>query len=231
VFCSSQRRDHCVTMFEIHALPDDSDAAIMAAVQAGESQRFAVIVRRYRGPMLRVARSRLGCEDRAEEVVQETLLAALRWCGSYDVRRGFRTWLWTILLNQCRREAGRRRRSARVRPWTDHVDPSATATQPGESIPADDPSPLARLLAKERAELLDAFLARLSVTQADALRLRFFAGLTFDEIASATGCSLATAKNRVRGGLVRMSEMIGGQLDTAGRSKPGRQAPADDTQP
>ena len=37
--------------------------------------------------------------------------------------------------------------------------------------------------------------------QADALRLRFFAGLKFHEIADTMSCSLSAAKNRVRTGL------------------------------
>jgi RNA polymerase sigma-70 factor (ECF subfamily) len=44
--------------------------------------------------------------------------------------------------------------------------------------------------------------------QADALRLRFFGGLKFEEIAGAMQCSLSTAKNRVRWGLERMAELV-----------------------
>jgi RNA polymerase sigma-70 factor (ECF subfamily) len=44
--------------------------------------------------------------------------------------------------------------------------------------------------------------------QADALRLRFFGGLKFHEIAEAMPCSLTSAKNRVRWGLLRMAEML-----------------------
>ena len=51
-------------------------------------------------------------------------------------------------------------------------------------------------------------LARLSAVQGEALRLRFFAGLTFPEIAQRMQCSLGTAKNRVRWGLLRLSQWI-----------------------
>jgi RNA polymerase sigma-70 factor (ECF subfamily) len=74
------------------------------------------------------------------------------------------------------------------------------------------------LLAKERAAQLEALLARLSLAQADALRLRFFGGLKFQEIADTMQCSLNTAKNRVRDGLARMAEM----LETAGAQRSDR---------
>jgi RNA polymerase sigma factor (sigma-70 family) len=65
---------------------------------------------------------------------------------------------------------------------------------------------------KERAALLDELLARLTPAQADALRLRFFADLKFQEIADTMGCSLLTAKNRVRSGLLRLAELAPREL-------------------
>jgi DNA-directed RNA polymerase specialized sigma24 family protein len=44
--------------------------------------------------------------------------------------------------------------------------------------------------------------------QADALRLRFFGGLTFAEIAAAMQCSEPGAKNRVKTGLMTLSKWL-----------------------
>ncbi|MEZ6109344.1 MAG: sigma factor [Pirellulaceae bacterium] len=70
---------------------------------SGESERFGELVRRYEGALRRLAISRGLTTDSADEVVQETFLAAFRYLAGYDERYGFRTWLWTILFNQCRR--------------------------------------------------------------------------------------------------------------------------------
>jgi RNA polymerase sigma-70 factor, ECF subfamily len=193
---------------------EQSDAALMRCAQDGRgdsvaADAFAEIAKRYHGPLLRVARSRLIREDWAEEAVQETLMAALRSRHTYDASRGFRTWLWTILLNQCTAVRRRQNRAGRVANWTDRGDP---AQQPAASIdehalePGD--SPLAALLFKERAEHLDRLLEQLGEPQADALRLRFFAALKFQEIADAMNCSLLTAKNRVKAGLIKLSELL-----------------------
>jgi RNA polymerase sigma-70 factor (ECF subfamily) len=188
---------------------EQSDAALMRCAQDGRDGAFAEIARRYHGPLFRVARSRLVREDWAEEAVQETLMAALRSRHTYDASRGFRTWLWTILLNQCTAVRRRQIRAGRVANWTDRGEPTNEtkasieehAVEPGES-------PLAALLFKERAERLDQLLAELGEPQADALRLRFFAALKFQEIADAMNCSLLTAKNRVKAGLLRLAEML-----------------------
>ncbi|MGE0756687.1 MAG: RNA polymerase sigma factor, partial [Pirellulaceae bacterium] len=63
--------------------------------------------------------------------------------------------------------------------------------------------------AREQTQLIDELLRRLPEPQADALRLRFFGGLTFPEIAAAMDCGLTTAKNRVRAGLTTLAEWLG----------------------
>jgi RNA polymerase sigma-70 factor (ECF subfamily) len=134
--------------------------------------------------------------------VQEALLAAFRFAKSYDERYGFRTWLWTILLNQCRAHQQRLGRRAQFEVQGDNAD--AASPEPACS----QPGPLTLLLARERRQQLERLLGQLSAAQADALRLRFFGGLKFEEIAAATGCSLSTAKNRVRWGLLRLSALV-----------------------
>ena len=85
----------------------DTDAELMRRANSDDSAAFAELVRRYRPALVRVASSRLGMPEGAEDVVQETFLAAFKSRRTFDERFGFRTWLWTILLNQCRRYAGR----------------------------------------------------------------------------------------------------------------------------
>jgi RNA polymerase sigma-70 factor (ECF subfamily) len=174
----------------------------MARVRQGETELFAELVRRYQGPLRRVARSRLGRADWADDVVQDTFLAAFKSHATYDPRYSFRTWLWTILLNQCHGHYQRRQRRVPVEPLGD------ARSEPATDAAGDLGTPLAQLLAKERSAQLEAMLARLPLPQADALRLRFFGGLKFHEIADTMQCSLNTAKNRVRLGLVRLAQMI-----------------------
>ncbi len=194
-----------------------SDQQVLAQVVAGRSDLFAELVRRYQRALVRVARGRLGRDDWAEEVVQETFLAAFKSCRSYDERYGFRTWLWTILLNQCRAHYQRRARGPHVEPWSAAAD---------AGIPADgSATPLELLLAKEQTARIEALLTQLSAAQAEALRLRFYGGLKFHEIAQVMDCSLNTAKNQVRWGLLRMADLVRAAATAdpraAGPSAPG----------
>jgi RNA polymerase sigma-70 factor, ECF subfamily len=178
--------------------PDAPDGLLIAAALAGDEQAFAHLVRRYQGPLAKAATSRLGRRELAEEAVQETFLCAHRWLSTYDSRFSFRTWLWTILLNQCSRQAKHEAKFQR----------SAAPTSPAMDIEQSHPLPLDQLLARENCELVAELLARLPDVQADALRLRFFGSLTFPEIAAAMGCSEAGAKHRVKAGLLKLSQYL-----------------------
>ena len=187
-----------------------TDGVLIAATLAGEEEAFGVLVTRYGAALAKSAYSRLGQRELAEEVVQEALLCAHRWLSTYDSRYSFRTWLWTILLNQCARQG---KREARHRS-TFHDNSSALAVIPhdeAETTTAIDPSqhsPLHHLVAREACEQLHAMLSRLPDSQADALRLRFFGELTFPEIASAMNCSEAGAKHRVKTGLIKLTQWM-----------------------
>jgi len=181
-----------------------TDAEIMEQVQSGQLALFDELVARYRGALLRVAVSKLGDEAWAEDVVQETFLAVYAARHSYKPEFAFRTWLWTILLNNCKKQWKRSQRKPRV------VSESALPTEVARSIsePTVSDSGLQGILLTERRELVHELLNRLSEVQADALRLRFFGGLQFDEISDSMGCSLSGAKRRVKTGLEALSRML-----------------------
>jgi RNA polymerase sigma-70 factor (ECF subfamily) len=190
---------------------DLDDVEIMRRVQAGQLDLFDELVHRYRGPLLNVAWSKLGDRAWAEDAVQETFLAAFTARATYNPRFAFRTWIWTILLNLCRRQWQRRETRPRERSLS-NLPPSEVA---GYHEPMTHDTALAQLLGTERRELVHRVLSRLPEAQADALRLRFFGGLQFSEIALAMGSSVSGAKQRVKHGLIELAEQLresGGDL-------------------
>ena len=207
------------------------DAALVSAILAGSKEAFVMLVERYQKPLRAAARSRLGRDDWADDVVQETFLCLLKWLGTYDARFNFRTWLWTVLLNQCTRHAQKQSRQ----PAGMLAGPDAAGERQSTAgyLTSGEASPVDALLDRERRGNLHALLGRLPQVQSDALRLRFFAGLKFQEIASAMDCSLTTAKTRVRLGLLQLSDWLReSQTDSSmpmgqsgGRSLEARGAP------
>ena len=185
------------------------DRELMQRVQNGQFALFDELVRRYRGPLQRVAADKLGDSGQAEDIVQETFLAVYASRHTYKPEFGFRTWLWTILLNLCRRELAKRKRRPRELA-TSAISPDFSARQSPE--PATAETGLTRVLQVERKQRLLDFLSKLSDVQADAIRLRFFGELKYREIAQTMSCSEITAKVRVRNGLTILSRLVNKEM-------------------
>ena len=176
----------------------------MRLVQNGQLEPFEELVRRYRAPLLRVAASKLGDATAAEDIVQEAFLAVFAACDTFNPAFSFRTWLWTILLNLCKRQLKRRSRQPGLPP----SDAARASSQTGLSEPIHHETGLIRALLHERNTRLRELLLTLPEVQSDAVRLRFFGGLKFQEIAEAMGCSLIAAKMRVKNGLLKLAETL-----------------------
>ena len=143
------------------------------------NERLALLsaqIARHSGYLLRYARSRVRDEHRAEEVVQETLLAALEALPSYDGRSALRTWLTGILIHKIHDGYRRSAREAEV----------AMDELPD---PVDWVTPDVRLHAKRLSEAFVSAVGALPARQADALLMREISGLESAEICGRMGIS------------------------------------------
>ena len=183
-----------------------TDVEIMIRVQAGETGLFAELVSRYQARLLRFARTKHRESAGAEDLVQETFLAAFQARHSYSTEFAFSTWIWTILLNLSRRAYARQiREQQRVEQLQERSR---------NSVESD--TGLQLLIDAEQKQQLHDWLDQLPQEQADALRLRFFGELPYEEIALAMESSISGAKRRVKNGLIRL-----GRLADPSSSPPG----------
>lgn len=177
-----------------------TDAEIMRDVQSGRDDCFEELAQRYRPRLQRAARSRFSNPAAADDAVQETLLAAYASRGTFNPRFAFSTWIWTIFLNVCRRATKKATREHEV------LCLAATGSRPPTDVGAGAHG-LWQLLEDERRGELHRLLDQLPEAEADALRLRFFGGLKFEDIAAAMECSVSATKVRVKRGLLRLADL------------------------
>ncbi len=160
-----------------------SDAEVVARVLGGDAEAFGILIRRYEPGLLRFATRMLGSPDAAADAVAESLVRAYRHLGKCRDLRRLRSWLYRITANRCRSAWDRRR--------------------PGE-IPLDEAPPVADAAdpwtALERGEqvaLVERALAALSPERREAFVLKHVEGMSYDEMAAATGARIPTLKMRV----------------------------------
>ena len=154
-------------------------------------------------PRLRAfAISLSGQGDRAEDLVQETLLRAIANINSFKPGTNMIAWLFTILRNQFRSEFRKRRREVEDADGS-YLDSLKAAPQQHSRL--------------EFKELFDA-LAKLPCGQREALILVGASGFSYDEAAAICGTAVGTIKSRVNRARERLAELL--VIDSAGKLGP-----------
>ena len=97
---------------------------LIAALRRRDEAAFEQLVDRYTASLLRLARTLVGSQAVAEEVVQETWLGVLQGIDRFEARSSFKTWLFRILVNRART---RGEREGRATPVSD--EPAVDATR------------------------------------------------------------------------------------------------------
>jgi RNA polymerase sigma-70 factor (ECF subfamily) len=180
----------------------ETDAHIVARLQAGDVDGLAAAYDTYGGLAFSVALRVVGDRQKAEDVTQDAFLKLWTHADAFELSRGsLRNWLLTMVRN--RAIDSLRGRGARERaevPLSD-FQPSQQAT--------DDPW---RAVAEEfEAEAVREALGKLPVEQRQVIELAYYAGYTQSEIAEVTRVPVGTVKGRTRLALEKLHSYLAGR--------------------
>src|SRR5919201_1541158 len=154
---------------------------LVEALRGGEEEAFVVMVDRYHGSLVRVARMYVRDPATAEEVAQETWLAVLNGIDRFEARSSVKTWLFRILTNRAKTRGEREARSIPFSSMSQDGDgPAAEADEPIELTPGTwrswEGDPEERLLAGEARELILETVETLPPAQRETITLRDIEG-------------------------------------------------------
>ena len=176
--------------------------------KAGDERAFATLVEPFRRELQLHCYRLLGSVQDAEDLVQETLLAAWRGLDGFEERASLRSWLYRIATNRSLnaiRDRGRRpARENTMRPSETRrvVEPSWLEPYPDSELPDPAPGPEARYEQREAIQLsFIVALQQLPAKQRAALVLRDVLGFHTGEAASileTTPQSVKAALQRAR---------------------------------
>jgi len=151
---------------------------LVARVALGDREAFAELYGAHAEPVARLCRRLLGSEQEAQDARSEVFLRAREGIASYDPRRAFRSWLLAIASHHCIDQLRRRALEGRL------FEPADLAE---DTLPESGPTPLGSALLRERRDQLLAALDTLAPRQRAPLVLRYFAELSYHEIAVLLG--------------------------------------------
>jgi RNA polymerase sigma-70 factor, ECF subfamily len=150
------------------------------------------------------AMSLCGKMDRADDLVQETLLRALTNIDSFEPGTNMSAWLFTILRNLFRSEYRKRRRE---------VEDGEGRLAESLKSPPDQQSHM-------EFEEFRVALAKLPPDQREALILVGASGFSYEEAAMICDCAVGTIKSRVNRARTRLAEQL--SIDSADDFGPDR---------
>lgn len=160
---------------------------------------FPELMRELQGGVYSGVRRMVPTGADAEDITQEVFIRAYRAMAGYPPERikqlNLSGWIWTIAVNLCRNAARTRSR----RPRTVELDRDTFDAGTGPEISA--------LEADENGRWADR-LGQLSPPQRTAVVLRHVVGLSYADIAEATGRVEGTVKADVHRGIAKLKELV-----------------------
>jgi RNA polymerase sigma-70 factor (ECF subfamily) len=141
----------------------------------------------HRDYLVRFARRRLSDAALAEDMVQDTLLAAIQGIDRFEAKASLRTWLTGILQRRIADGLRRRARGPRYAHETVASDPEEDETVPDAPEAIEWRDPPRALEGRQLMQALTRCLRELPPLGARLFHLREIDGLSHDEAAAAAG--------------------------------------------
>ena len=171
-------------------------------VRGGEADAWGVLYQELAPSVFRLCRRALPTRQDAEDATAEIFMKARLRLTQYDSQRPFRPWLYKLAANHCWDQLRRQRRQRE----TSELD--------GLSAESPEPGPLTQLLAEQNRRDVRSALARLSDRDRLAVVMRYYAELSYEEIAEVLGVT----SSLVGVLLLRARRRLRGMLDKEGRA-------------
>jgi len=183
---------------EVEKAIEPEDAVLIRQIRAGHTDLIEILIRKHSDRLYHIILQIVQSPAAAEDLLQDTWLLVIRNLHRFDPAYPFSPWVTRIAVNACRSHWRKEKlrnllKSGRIKP---EIKTSA-------SILASDVS-----REVEFKNLARSALKSLPQRLREIVVLRFYSGLTYEEIAEALKIPLGTAKSRLNFALMKMHEFI-----------------------
>ena len=172
-----------------------SDAALIQSIADGDKAALKLLYLRHRERIYRFVVRLSGSDSTADEAVNEVFLAVWRNAGKFEGKSQVATWLLAIARFKVLTES---RRQSEV-----PLDERAAALI---EDPADSPATCVEK--RQRSDLLQRCLGKLTPSHRDVINLIYYQGKKIEEVARSSGTPVATIKTRLHYARKRLADLL-----------------------
>jgi RNA polymerase sigma-70 factor (ECF subfamily) len=162
----------------------------LAECIAGNDEAITMLVRQYETGVFRLALSIVGDQAEANQITQETFIAALRALPSYQEKQSFKAWLYKIALNHSRSHLRKRKVLERLRTTLTSIFQVETQKQ---TLPEES------AIQNEKEAAIWNSLNELDERYRTVVILRYFHELSIAEISEILSVNEGTIHSRLYG--------------------------------
>jgi RNA polymerase sigma-70 factor (ECF subfamily) len=178
-----------------HPLSDrELDQQLVERVQHGDKQAFGLLVVKYQRKLHRLLARLVRDPAEIEDLAQETFIKAYRALASFRGESAFYTWLYRIGLNTAKNHLVAQGRRV---PVANGLDVSEAENFEGSERLHDLDTPERQLMTRQIAATVQEAMAALPEELREAITLREFEGLSYEEIANVMDCPIGTVRSRI----------------------------------
>jgi len=171
---------------------------IIQNVLDGDREKFALLVDKYQGPIYNLVYRLTGSRHDAEDLAQETFIKAYKSLNNFQIKKKFFSWLYTIAINLTRNHLKKKKPL-----FVENVEDLKS-----DNLQTDKNNPEINVIKHEQAQALASSIQRLPIALREAVILRYYFYLPFEEIARILCISLSGAKMRVYRGLEKLENIM-----------------------
>jgi RNA polymerase sigma-70 factor (ECF subfamily) len=180
---------------------DSENTALLLRIAQADEKAFAELYDRFSRGLFSLVYKILNDEREAEDVLQEGFTQIWKKASTFDgTRSSAFTWAVMIMRNKAIDHIRARQRQTRlIEAATQELSAGIDGAEDGE------------VFNNEQRGIVRAALAKIPEEQRQAIDLAFFSGLTQQQISEKLGEPLGTVKARIRRGLLKLRDLLGGR--------------------
>jgi RNA polymerase sigma-70 factor (ECF subfamily) len=189
---------------------EQDEIRLVERCASASEEAYAELVARFETPLMNYIARFVGNRTAAEDLFQETFVRVVSSIRRFDPRCRLSTWLFTIAHNLCIDFLRRTSRLRHVSVGRDEDDnSSARRVALAQILPDGRASAPEAAQKTEERELVLSCLRELAPAKREALILRIYEGLSYEEIADVTNSHVGTVKFRVHDAIRDLARKMG----------------------